>query len=87
MYQPIFLLLLDEKGPGVIPHDSTIVDGRKTMHGTGSEDYFNGRRYAMMDRWDSAYSLPLSGSLDYNLPLVRTADIPLWLTITAMAPQ
>jgi hypothetical protein len=60
--------------------DSTVVDGRLTMHGTGSEDYFNGGWYAMMDRWDGPLSLPLSGSLDYNLPLSRTGGYRLFLS-------
>ncbi|HEX2533334.1 MAG TPA: glycoside hydrolase family 172 protein [Chitinophagaceae bacterium] len=60
--------------------DSTVVDGKLTLHGTGSEDYFNGGWYAMMDRWDGAYSLPLSGSLDYTLPLSRTGGYRLFLT-------
>lgn len=60
--------------------DSTIVDGRMTMHGTGSEDYFNGGWYAMMDRWDGPLSLPLSGALDYNLPMSRTGGYRLFLT-------
>jgi hypothetical protein len=50
------------------------------MHGTGSEDYFNGGWYAMMDRWDGPLSLPLSGALDYNLPLSRTGGYRLFLT-------
>ena len=32
--------------------DSTVVDGELRMHGTGSEDFFNGGWYALMDRWD-----------------------------------
>lgn len=60
--------------------DSTVVDGRLTMHGTGSEDYFNGGWYAVMDRWDGAFSMPLSGSLDYTLPLSRTGGYRLFLT-------
>jgi hypothetical protein len=60
--------------------DSTVVDGQLTMHGTGSEDYFNGGWYAMMDRWDGPFSLPLSGSLDYSLPLSRTGGYRLFLT-------
>src|SRR5215210_6835149 len=50
------------------------------MHGTGSEDYFNGGWYAMMDRWDGPSSLPLSGALDYSLPLSRTGGYRLFLT-------
>lgn len=60
--------------------DSTVVDGQLTMHGTGSEDYFNGGWYAMMDRWDGPLSLPLSGALDYNLPMSRTGGYRLFLS-------
>lgn len=60
--------------------DSTVADGNLTMHGTGSEDYFNGGWYAMMDRWDGPFSMPLSGSLDYSLPLSRTGGYRLFLT-------
>ena len=60
--------------------DSTVVDGKRTMHGTGSEDYFNGGWYAMMDRWDGPLSLPLSGALDYNLPMSRTGGYRLFLS-------
>jgi len=52
--------------------DSTYVDGKMRMHGTGSEDYYNGGWYALLDRWDRGISLPLHGSLDYSLPLSRT---------------
>ena len=52
--------------------DSTVVDGKLALHGTGSEDYFNGGWYAFPDRWDDAQSLPFHGSLAYNLPLCRT---------------
>ncbi|MEO6914996.1 MAG: glycoside hydrolase family 172 protein [Chitinophagaceae bacterium] len=60
--------------------DSTVVDGRLTMHGTGSEDYFNGGWYAMMNRWDAPFSMPLSGSLDYSLTLARTGGYRLFLS-------
>lgn len=52
--------------------DFSRIDGEARMHGTGSEDYFNGGWYALLDRWDGSYSLPLSGSLDYSLPFCRT---------------
>jgi hypothetical protein len=52
--------------------DSTAIDGNFRIHGTGSEDYFNGGWYAMMDRWDGKMSLPLHGALDYSLPFCRT---------------
>lgn len=59
--------------------DSTAIDGQHRMHGTGSEDYFNGGWYALLDRWDGAYSLPLSGSLDYSLAFCRTGGYRLFL--------
>jgi len=52
--------------------DSTYIDGKMRIHGTGSEDYFNGGWYAQLDRWDRGVSLPLHGSLDYSLPMART---------------
>ncbi len=52
--------------------DITTIDGEQTMHGTGSEDYFNGGWYAVGDRWDKAYSLQLHGCLGYSIPLART---------------
>lgn len=52
--------------------DSTYVDGRMRMHGTGSEDFFNGGWYGMLDRWDRPYSLPVSGCLDFSTQNCRT---------------
>jgi hypothetical protein len=52
--------------------DSTAGDNVSRMHGTGSEDYFNGGWYALPDRWDRKMSLPLHGALDYSLPFCRT---------------
>lgn len=60
--------------------DYTAVDGKMTMHGTGSEDYFNGGWYALLDRWDRKMSLPLHGSLDYSLPFSRTGGYRLFLS-------
>jgi len=60
--------------------DSTAIDGEFRMHGTGSEDFFNGGWYAMMDRWDAAMSLPLHGALDYSLPFNRTGGYRLYLS-------
>lgn len=59
--------------------DSTSVDGQLRIHGTGSEDYFNGGWYALADRWDSKMSLPLHGCLDYSLPFSRTGGYRLYL--------
>ena len=60
--------------------DSTVVDGKLTLHGTGSEDYFNGGWYAFPDRWDAAFNLPFHGSLEYNLPYCRTGAYRFYLT-------
>lgn len=60
--------------------DETYVDGEMTAHGTGSEDYFNGGWYAMLDRWDTKMSLPLHGALDYSLPFSRTGGYRLFLS-------
>ncbi len=60
--------------------DSASIDGSFRIHGTGSEDYFNGGWYAMMDRWDGKMSLPLHGALDYSLPFCRTGGYRLYLS-------
>jgi len=52
--------------------DVCLIDGKLRLHGTGSEDYFNGGWYALPDRWDQAYSLPVHGALAYSIPLART---------------
>ena len=59
--------------------DSTVIDGEMRMHGTGSEDFFNGGWYALLDCWDDAMSLPLSGSLEYSIPLARTGGYRFFL--------
>ncbi len=60
--------------------DSTVVDGKMRIHGTGSEDYYNGGWYALLDRWDRGVSLPVHGSLDYSLPMCRTGAYRFYLT-------
>ncbi len=60
--------------------DSTSVDGRMRMHGTGSEDYYNGGWYALLDRWDRGISMPVHGSLDYSLPMNRTGAYRFFLS-------
>ncbi len=52
--------------------DKCYIDGELRLHGTGSEDYFNGGWYAVPDRWDQGFSLPLHGCLTYSVPLSRT---------------
>lgn len=59
--------------------DITTIDGEMMMHGTGSEDYFNGGWYALLDRWDRKMSLPLHGALDYSLPYARTGGYRLFI--------
>jgi hypothetical protein len=59
--------------------DSTSTDGITRIHGTGSEDYFNGGWYALLDRWDTKMSLPLHGALDYSLPFARTGGYRFYL--------
>lgn len=60
--------------------DQCYVDGELRLHGTGSEDYFNGGWYALPDRWDQAFSLPLHGSLAYSVPLARTGGYRFLMT-------
>lgn len=60
--------------------DSTYVDNKARLHGTGSEDYYNGGWYAVLDRWDRGNSLPLHGCLDYSLPMGRTGAYRFFLS-------
>ncbi|MDR2947805.1 MAG: DUF2961 domain-containing protein [Prevotella sp.] len=59
--------------------DSTYVDGKMRIHGTGSEDYYNGGWYALLDRWDRDVSLPIHGSLSYSLQSARTGGYRFYL--------
>lgn len=52
--------------------DQTTVDGTLVVHGTGSEDFFNGGWYDVPDRWDGPMARALSGCMDYKKPLART---------------
>ena len=52
--------------------DETTVDGQLVIHGTGSEDFFNGGWYDVPDRWEKRISFPLSGCLGYAKHLGRT---------------
>lgn len=60
--------------------DSTYVDKKMRLHGTGSEDYYNGGWYALLDRWDRGNSLPIHGCLDYSLPMGRTGGYRFFLS-------
>lgn len=59
--------------------DRATIDGKLRLHGTGSEDYFNGGWYAVMDRWDRGLSLPIHGSLEYNQMSSRTGGYRFYL--------
>ncbi len=52
--------------------DQATIDGELTIHGTGSEDFFNGGWYDVPDRWEKRISFPLSGCLGYMKHLGRT---------------
>ncbi len=52
--------------------DVTTVDGQRVVHGTGSEDFFNGGWYDVPGRWDGPFSRPLSGALAYQRYMGRT---------------
>jgi len=60
--------------------DSTYVDGKMRLHGTGSEDYFNGGWYNISGGWDKAYSLAIHGCLDYNASKFRTGGFRFYLS-------
>jgi hypothetical protein len=60
--------------------DSIVVDNKMRIHGTGSEDFYNGGWYALLDRWDRGVSLPIHGSLDYSLPMCRTGAYRFFLS-------
>ncbi len=59
--------------------DQTTIDGQLTVHGTGSEDFFNGGWYDVPDRWEKQLSFPLSGCLGYQKHLGRTGGYRLML--------
>lgn len=59
--------------------DETTIDGELTIHGTGSEDLFNGGWYDVPGRWEKRLSFPLSGCLGYQKHLGRTGGYRLML--------
>jgi len=72
---------LEEANTGFFEGDEIVIaDGEMRMHGTGSEDYFNGGWYWILDRWDHAMSLPLYGCLDYDISNSRTGGYRLYIT-------
>lgn len=70
--------------PGVTPFfegdDEVTLDGELAVHGTGSEDAFNGGWYDVPGRWETRVSFPLSGCLDYKRPMARSGAYRLFLT-------
>ncbi len=60
--------------------DITSIDGEMKLHGTGSEDYFNGGYYAVLDKWDAGFSLPIHGSLTYDQMTSRTGGYRFYLS-------
>jgi hypothetical protein len=59
--------------------DVGVLDGNPAIHGTGSEDFFNGGWYDVPGRWERRQSLPSSGCLDYKKHLGRTGAYRLFL--------
>jgi hypothetical protein len=60
--------------------DRATIDGKLRLHGTGSEDYFNGGWYAVTDRWDKGLSLPIHGALAYDMMTSRTGGYRFYLS-------
>lgn len=52
--------------------EEVTTDGELVIHGTGSEDSFNGGWYDVPGRWYGRGSLPYSGCLEYNKAISRT---------------
>ena len=60
--------------------DSTVIDGVNSLHGTGSEDYFNGGWYAQAGGWVERLGTALHGCLDYSLPYSRTGGYRFYMS-------
>ncbi len=60
--------------------DQTTIDGELVIHGTGSEDFFNGGWYDVPDRWEKRLSFPFSGCLGYQKHLGRTGGYRLMVS-------
>jgi hypothetical protein len=59
--------------------DQTTIDGQLVIHGTGSEDFYNGGWYDVPGRWEASRSFPLSGCLAYQKHLARTGGFRMLL--------
>jgi hypothetical protein len=60
--------------------DRVTIDGKLAIHGTGTEDIFNGGWYGLPGRWNDRGSFPLSGALDYSRQLARTGGYRMLLS-------
>ena len=69
--------------PGITPFfegdDQATIDGELTIHGTGSEGFFNGGWYDVPGRWEARISFPFSGCLDYKRPMGRSGGYRIFL--------
>ncbi|MEW5977910.1 MAG: glycoside hydrolase family 172 protein [Acidobacteriota bacterium] len=59
--------------------DQTTIDGELVIHGTGSEDFYNGGWYDVPGRWETRRSFVLSGCLAYKKHLGRTGGYRIFL--------
>lgn len=59
--------------------DQTTIDGERVIHGTGSEDFYNGGWYDVPGRWETQRSFVLSGCLGYKKHLGRTGGYRIML--------
>ncbi|MDX9753978.1 MAG: DUF2961 domain-containing protein, partial [bacterium] len=59
--------------------DQTTIDGELVIHGTGSEDFYNGGWYDVPGRWETRRSFPFSGCLGYKKYLGRTGAYRIFL--------
>lgn len=59
--------------------DQTTIDGELVIHGTGSEDFYNGGWYDVAGRWETRRSFPLSGCLGYIKHMGRSGGYRLLL--------
>lgn len=59
--------------------DQTTIDGQLVIHGTGSEDFYNGGWYDVPGRWETRRSFVLSGCLGYKKHLGRTGAYRVFL--------
>lgn len=59
--------------------DQTTLDGELAIHGTGSEDFYNGGWYDVPGRWETRRPFVLSGCLGYKKNLGRSGAYRIFL--------